>query len=455
MFRKIVLFLAFSSAILTAQYSAIYGSLIRIPFDAVQINPADTMGSWYYQNYSYGDVNAGYIGNIHSPQITYFIKDIIAESYTGVGTALYLEDFINQTSVYGGGWQGYNDVPEPYDIFTTVPFRVDNGNWLMNGNYNMSFISDEGNVTIISHEYLPYLLYISGKIGDKYLTVFNNENSPYSYDYYLLDLSNSPDFDTTGAEKIYFDIPVTPRKIFHISGSLYIAGIIGIDSMDYGSPGIYLFKLENNTFHFVKQIFSGLDEDWYYRDGYSFVYDYPNLFKYEYNPADTSFINGTLIVTGYIIINRDFSYASQMSGNNLLIYNLNTAQLLNTIDISGLWNPGHYGNIVDSPYVYLSQYTRVTGVKDKSFKPLSYDLQIYPNPFNPSANIEYTIPERAIVHIKLFDILGKEVREIFAGESTAGNHRIKIDGAGLAAGIYFVNFDSEKYMVTKKVVLLK
>jgi hypothetical protein len=223
-----------------------------------------------------------------------------------------------------------------------------------------------------------------------------------------------------------------------------------------GPSGIVLYNLENNTFHFVKSFFYAPDEYWYYRNGSLFLENFLSLSKYEYNPADTSFVNETVIVSGGgINVNRDFSITAQLGGNILLIYNNNTAQLINTINLSGLQDPGAYGIIIDSPYVYLSQVTGETDVKDKPIKPISYDRQVYPNPFNPTVNVEYTIPERGVVHIKLFDILGREVSEIFDGESTAGTHQIKIDGKDLSSGIYFVNFISGKYMVAKKVVLIK
>lgn len=454
MLNKIVLFFVFSSALLTAQYSAIHGNLIRIPFDAVQINPADTMGSWV-DSYSIDlSVHSGYTGTVHSPQHIYFMKYLMQDYATlGLTTQLYLEDFDNQTSDSYGWWMGYYDVPEPYIIYGTIPFRIDNGSWLMDGVYNMAFVSDDDNITILPHEYPGGMTYISGKINDKYLTVFRTENSPYSYNFYLLDLSDSPYFDTTNAERIYFDSPVAPYKLIHLENSLYIAGV---DSLPDGYSGIVLYNLENNTFHFIKSFFYTPDEYWYYRNGSLFLEHYLSLSKYEYNPADTSFINETVIVSGGgINVNRDFSITAQLGGNILLIYNNNTAQLINTIDLSGLQDPGASGIIIDSPYVYLSQVTGMTDVKDKPVKPLSYDLQIYPNPFNPSANIEYTIPERAVVHIRLFDVLGREVREIFGGESAAGTHQIKINGKDLSAGVYLVNFASEKYNVTKKVVLLK
>ena len=125
----------------------------------------------------------------------------------------------------------------------------------------------------------------------------------------------------------------------------------------------------------------------------------------------------------------------------LRIYNINTGQLINTIDISNLDSPRD--PVIDSPYVYLHQKTFVTDVKNEPGKPLNSSLQVYPNPFNPAANVVYTIPERGLVKIKLFDVLGREVKEIFNGEAGAGNHTLVINGTELSSGVYFVRFVSK------------
>ncbi len=449
--RIIFGFILFSSLV-SAQYSAVYGNLIRIPFDANQVNPSDTMGNWLSYSDSNGYINSNYTDIIHTPQSTLFEKHKEQDVTSfGLTTLLSLENFVNATSESYGWWVGYYDVPEPYIIYNTVPFRVENGTWLMNGVYNMSFISDNDEISILPRNYYGDLDYIAGKVNEKYLTVFKKDTFETAYDFYLLDLSNSPNFDTTNAEKIYFEIPVAPYEIIHLDDSLYIAGV---DSLPYMGYGIYLFQLENNTFHFVKQFFNSFDQYWAYRNGFLYLYDYPDLVKYEYNPADTSFINETVIVAGGgLTINDDFTFATQFSGDSLLIYNINTGQLINTIDISRLWNPRNA--LIDSPYVYLHQTTMVTDVKEDNQIPLSYNLQVYPNPFNPSTNVIYTLPEKSNVKINLFDMLGREVKNLYDGESEAGNHKLLINASDLASGIYFIRLETGDHFKTQKILLLK
>ena len=367
----------------------------------------------------------------------------------GLTTLLYLEDITADTSASCGWWPGYYDVPEPYIIYKTIPRRVENGIWLMNGVYNTSFVSDEGDITVLPWDNRFY--YISGKINDKYLTAFKKDFIEPSYDLYLLDLSNSPSYDTTNAEKVYFDYPAAPYEVYPVSDSLYIAGV---DSLPYEGYGVYLFRLENDTFHKIKKVPGYMDQYWTYRDGVLYSYESPDLVRYDYNPADTSFINRTVIIPGGgIQINDDFTFAVKQVGDSLFLYNLTMGQLINTVDISSLSYP--HGVLIDSPYVYIHQTTYYTDIKGEPNKILSYKLQVYPNPFNPVANIVYTLPERAVAEIRMYDVLGREVREIFSGEAEAGTHTQVIDGSSLSSGVYFIRFTSKNYADTKKVLLLK
>ncbi|HSD64402.1 MAG TPA: T9SS type A sorting domain-containing protein [Ignavibacteriaceae bacterium] len=453
MFSKIVLFFAFSAVILSAQTSTTYGNLIRIPFDAVQIDPADTMGSWESALNSFSQ----YEDVIHTPQKTYFEKLSMSNNPIYPFTELTLEDFINQTSDTYGSWIGEYDVPEPYILIKTQPFFIGNGTWLINGVHNMAFLSNDDKITLIPKEGVHDLVYICGKINDKYLIVYKKEASGLAYDFYLADLSTSPDIDTMIAEKMFFDRNIAPYKMKHLFDSLYLTIE---DSLFSNYPNSFeIYNLQGTTFYYQKNL-NGMPQyidDWDYNDSVLFIYSSHNLYKFSLVQGDTSFIQTLVTPIGnQFARNHNFSCFTYIQNDSLFVFNNdinNPPQLINAVDIVSLRNPG--GPIVDSPYVYLHQTTYFTDVKDKPEKPLSYKLQIYPNPFNPSANLEYTIPERAVVRIKLFDVLGSEVREIFNGESEAGTHRIKIDGKDLSSGIYFVNFVSEKYVVTKKIVMLK
>lgn len=91
-----------------------------------------------------------------------------------------------------------------------------------------------------------------------------------------------------------------------------------------------------------------------------------------------------------------------------------------------------------------------------SLLPDSYELfQNYPNPFNPVTKIKFQIPNSGNVKLKVFDILGKEVRTLINRQQPAGLYEIDFDGSGLAGGIYYYTLTSGTFTDTKKLVLVK
>ncbi|MBK7869084.1 MAG: T9SS type A sorting domain-containing protein [Ignavibacteriales bacterium] len=93
--------------------------------------------------------------------------------------------------------------------------------------------------------------------------------------------------------------------------------------------------------------------------------------------------------------------------------------------------------------------------------PAEYNLaQNFPNPFNPSTSIEFTLKADAKVNLRLFDALGQEIRTILTNSFAAGQHKIDFNAAGLNSGIYFYTLDASgvdgsKFTATKKMILMK
>ncbi len=79
----------------------------------------------------------------------------------------------------------------------------------------------------------------------------------------------------------------------------------------------------------------------------------------------------------------------------------------------------------------------------------------YPNPFNPSTMIQYELPERGMVRLRIYDILGKEVAELVNNEQEAGRYEIEFDGRGLVSGMYICELSIGKQIRTIKMSLVK
>lgn len=99
----------------------------------------------------------------------------------------------------------------------------------------------------------------------------------------------------------------------------------------------------------------------------------------------------------------------------------------------------------------------LTDVEKEEFKkPDEYKLyQNYPNPFNPSTIISYQVPEVSRVTIKIYDLLGREVKILEDEIKQPGKYEIKFDASELSSGIYFYKIIAKNFVQTKKMLLIK
>ena len=84
----------------------------------------------------------------------------------------------------------------------------------------------------------------------------------------------------------------------------------------------------------------------------------------------------------------------------------------------------------------------------------------YPNPFNPSTTIDYSVPRKSKVTLAVFNVLGQKVATLVNTEMAAGKYRAVWDGKAdngstLSSGIYFYKFEADNFVKTSKMVMLK
>ncbi len=88
--------------------------------------------------------------------------------------------------------------------------------------------------------------------------------------------------------------------------------------------------------------------------------------------------------------------------------------------------------------------------------PKSFGLkQNYPNPFNPSTMISFDLPRKSFVSLKVFDVLGREMASILSEEMLAGTYTKQWNANGLPSGIYFYRLQTDNFIDTKKLILLR
>jgi len=129
-------------------------------------------------------------------------------------------------------------------------------------------------------------------------------------------------------------------------------------------------------------------------------------------------------------------------------------------------NPADFSERLAKETSNLNHFTitvteRVTDIEEETKIPEVYYLnQNYPNPFNPSTMIEYGLTEAGDVSLKIYNILGQEIRNLLYASQAAGTYTIEWDGRDnngvvAASGIYFYKISVNNFHQIKKLILLR
>lgn len=190
-----------------------------------------------------------------------------------------------------------------------------------------------------------------------------------------------------------------------------------------------------------------------------------------YDSTDFGFSFTLLSYDGVVIDQHNVKYFGTTNG--LLIHNDSIWQLLNIFNspIPADWfNKG----LVDSrnnkvytlssfePYnnygliFYNQDSVIVTSAENHSFSINDFYLyQNYPNPFNLMTKIKFSIPKTEIVQLKIYDVLGNEIKTLLNDFKTTGTYEIEFDASNLPSSVYFYRMISGNYSETKKMILLR
>jgi len=179
---------------------------------------------------------------------------------------------------------------------------------------------------------------------------------------------------------------------------------------------------------------SGGDGGFSIYDGFSDAEKFQSLAsgigKLQAGPGDVSFVvsTGPLNIGPSDTINAAFAVAA---GSNL--NELRTAISNARIKYRNFVNDTTGGEIPDKFVLY----------------------QNYPNPFNPNTTIRYNLPVQSNVFLKVYDVLGNELRTLVNQLQPAGDYRIEFKSEGLASGIYFYRIEAGSFSEIRKMVILK
>ncbi len=133
------------------------------------------------------------------------------------------------------------------------------------------------------------------------------------------------------------------------------------------------------------------------------------------------------------------------------------------IDDGHGWRISEYPSLFDVDYEAKPAYYAIqealeegAGVEDfTEDKPVAFKLDNNPNPFTSTTSINFEIPGRSYVGIKILDIVGRELQAVFEGELEGGSHSLEWNPKNLSAGVYFCLMEVEGFTAKREMILVR
>nr|MDK2850382.1 hypothetical protein [Candidatus Cloacimonadota bacterium] len=119
------------------------------------------------------------------------------------------------------------------------------------------------------------------------------------------------------------------------------------------------------------------------------------------------------------------------------------------------WTPKEDGELMVRAIVYTG-----TGIGDGVTPALKLSATNYPNPFNPTTTISFTVPENGMTKVRIFNLKGQLINTLVNSELAAGNHTINWNGTdasgqAVSSGVYFLRVDNNNKSTMRKMLLSK
>jgi len=111
-----------------------------------------------------------------------------------------------------------------------------------------------------------------------------------------------------------------------------------------------------------------------------------------------------------------------------------------------------YGDLID---IGAYEYDGGSAIESNDILASSYDLGNYPNPFNPSTTISFTLRKEIAVKLCVYDVQGRRVAELAEGLMERGTHKVKFNAVDLSSGVYYSVLDIDGKVVSNKMLLVK
>jgi hypothetical protein len=157
------------------------------------------------------------------------------------------------------------------------------------------------------------------------------------------------------------------------------------------------------------------------------------------------------VLEGLVNVQNEFGYTPAKLYISVLQYGTADAGVLQKQVPLGNGNTN-----VEPEELFVFDYT-LTSVKEVNLsevQPADYGLgQNFPNPFNPSTKLQYSVKEPGKVTIAIYDVLGRLITTLVDEYKAVGSYEIKFEASNIPSGVYFYSFSVNGYRETKKMVL--
>jgi subtilisin family serine protease len=249
---------------------------------------------------------------------------------------------------------------------------------------------------------------------------------------------------------------------------------------------ILRYTITNTSGSAISNLYAGLYFDWDMIEGSGAndltAYDNSGHFGYVHHQGlnpDTTIGIGLLSANNYgfyAIMNSTFGYTDHEKWTALSSGLTNTSA--GPADIANVTSSGPYnipsGDTIDVAFAISAdinlqnlrtafanariKYNSFLPSAKDSIKPVPYIFELaqnYPNPFNPFTTIKFSIPSESHVILKIYDMLGREVRTLLNEEKAQGPYSVNFIAGNLPTGVYLYKLTAGNYSEAKKLVLIK
>lgn len=177
--------------------------------------------------------------------------------------------------------------------------------------------------------------------------------------------------------------------------------------------------------------------------------------NYDLTSIDEAIISATVQVGGTPL--EDAGIAALDRDRNILAYGRTDAAGGLELRLPSIPNNGDslYFSLRAADILPADTLIKVLESAAASPVPKAFSLEAYPNPFNPETTLRYRIPQDGMTRIRLIDLNGRFVQDIYQGHSSAGDHEIVFRAAHLPAGIYLCVLQNDHKQIVRKLLLIK